>query len=242
EHIGERHHRMDHLRDTALLSAIDLTTAAIQVTDHVTHIFFRRHNPDLHDRLEELHPRLLRTFTEGSARGDFEGHHAGVNVMVGTIDQRRFEVDHREAGERTRVLHALDTLLHARHIFLRHRTANDLAFEDETRTRLARLENELHACELARTARLLLVRVIDFRALRERLAIGHLRRTHIRVHLELAAHAIDDDVEMQFAHALNDGLAGFIIHRHAEGRIFLREAIEREAHLLLVSLRLRLNS
>src|SRR5690606_33077849 len=114
------------------------------------------HDLDIHDRLEELHARLLRAFAEGRARGDFERHHARVDVVIGTIDQGRLEVDHREAGERTAVLHALDTLLNARDVFLRHRTADDLAFELEARTRLARLEDDLHASELTRTTRLLL--------------------------------------------------------------------------------------
>src|SRR6202043_953354 len=59
--------------------------------------------------------------------------------------------------------------------------------------------------------------------------------------LILAHHAVDDDLEMQFAHAGNDGLARINVGSNAEGRIFLRQLGESHTHLLLVSLGLRLN-
>ncbi len=46
---------------------------------------------------------------------------------------------------------------------------------------------------------------------------------------------------MELAHPLDDGLAQFMIGRHAERRIFARQAIERDAHLLLVGLGLGLH-
>ena len=73
------------------------------------------------------------------------------------------------------------------------------------------------------------------------LTIGDLRGADIGLDLELAPHAVDDDLEMELAHALDDGLAGFLIGADAEGRILLRQAIERDAHLFLVGLRLRLD-
>ena len=72
-------------------------------------------------------------------------------------------------------------------------------------------------------------------------AIGHLRLAHIGVDLEFALHAIDDDFQMQFAHALDDGLAGFGIGMHAKRRIFLRQPLQGQAHFFLVDLGLRLH-
>ena len=97
----------------------------------------------------------------------------------------------------------------------------------------------LHARELARTAGLLFVRVVDVDLLGQRFAIGHLRRADVGVDLVGAAKDVDLDVEMEFAHALQDGLAGFLIDADAEGRVFLRETREGDAHLFLVGLRLR---
>jgi len=82
------------------------------------------------------------------------------------------------------------------------------------------------------------VGVIHVHLAGQRLAIGHLRRTHVGFDLEFAAHAIHQDFQVKFAHPLDDGLAAFIVRRHAEGRIFLRQAVEGDAHLFLVGLRL----
>ena len=56
-------------------------------------------------------------------------------------------------------------------------------------------------------AGLLLVRVVDGHRPRDLLAIGDLRRADIGFDLVGALEDIDLDVEMQFAHALEDGLA-----------------------------------
>jgi hypothetical protein len=58
---------------------------------------------------------------------------------------------------------------------------------------------------------------------------------------EFALHAVDDDLEVQLAHAGDDGLARFLVGAHAERRVFLRQAPQRHAHLLLVDLGLRLH-
>src|SRR6185437_9098485 len=97
--------------------------------------------------------------------------------------------------------------------------------ELEAGTRLIRLNTELDTSELARTTRLLLVGVIVFHSLGDRLAVGHLRRTDIGFHLELALHAIDDDVEMKLAHAGDDGLARFLVGLDPEARILGRETL-----------------
>ena len=95
--------------------------------------------------------------------------------------------------------------------------------------------------ELARTARLLLVGVGQVDRLREIFAIGDLRRADIGLDLELALHAVDEDLEVELAHPLDDRLARFMVAGHAERRILASETIERDAHLLLVGLGLGLH-
>ena len=84
------------------------------------------------------------------------------------------------------------------------------------------VDRDLDAAELARAARLLLVGVVDVDLLREILAIRHLRRADVGLDLELALHAIDEDLEVELAHPLDDRLARFMIGRHAERRILAR--------------------
>ncbi len=73
------------------------------------------------------------------------------------------------------------------------------------------------------------------------LAVSHLRLADVGFDLELALHAVDDDLEVQLAHAGDDGLAGFLVGVHAERRVFLRQLLQRDAHLLLVGLGLGLD-
>ncbi len=106
---------------------------------------------------------------------------------------------------------------------------------------LVRLHLEPHVAVLAAAARLLDELAFDFRRLADRFAIRHLRRADVGLDAELALHPVDQDLEVQLAHAGDDRLARFFVGAHAERRVFLRQAIERDAHLLLVGLRLRLD-
>ena len=49
-------------------------------------------------------------------------------------------------------------------------------------------------------------------------------------------------ISVQLTHPGDDRLAGFLVGVHAERRVFLGEALQRDAHLLLVDLGLRLDS
>ena len=75
----------------------------------------------------------------------------------------------------------------------------------------------------------------------DRLAVGHLRLADVGLDLELAAHAVDQDLQVQLAHAGDDRLAGLLVVLDLEGRVLLGELLDRDAQLLLVALGLRLD-
>ena len=77
--------------------------------------------------------------------------------------------------------------------------------------------------------------------LADRLAIRDLRLADRRFDTEFAFHAVDKDLEVQFTHARDDRLAGFLVCVNAERRVLLRQAIQRNAHLFLVGLGLGLD-
>ena len=56
-----------------------------------------------------------------------------------------------------------------------------------------------------------------------------------------AHHAVDDDFEMQLAHAADDGLPAVGIGVNFEGGIFLRQFRQRHAHFFLIGLGFRLD-
>ncbi len=80
-----------------------------------------------------------------------------------------------------------------------------------------------------------------FRVLANRLAIRHLRLADVGLDLVLAHHAVDDDFQMQLAHAADDRLAAIWVGVNLERRVFLRQSRQRHAHLFLIGLGLRLD-
>ena len=64
EHLGEGNERIDLLRAGAGLEALDLTAAAVEVADDITHILVGDNDADLHDRLEQRGAGLLAGFLE----------------------------------------------------------------------------------------------------------------------------------------------------------------------------------
>ena len=62
-------------------------------------------------------------------------------------------------------------------------------------------------------------------AARERFLVGDLRLADGRLDVELALQAVDDDLEVQLAHAGDDHLAGLLVGVHAEGRVFRHQLL-----------------
>eukprot|EP00961_Rhodomonas_salina_P253878 3430978-Rhodomonas_salina.2 len=179
-----------------------LATARVDVADDVTHVFLRHNDLDLHHRLHEAGLALLEPLPECCARGDLEREHRGVDVVVGAVDKLGLDANDRETSDDAVVHDRLEALGHARDVLLGDRATLDLRLEDESGLALGeRLELDLDACELPGAARLLLVRVVDLRRLGDRLAVRHLRSAHLALHVELALHAVHDDLLEERARA-----------------------------------------
>ena len=74
------------------------------------------------------------------------------------------------------------------------------------------------------------------------LTVSNLGCAHVCLNLELTQQTVNDDLQMQLAHTSNDGLAGLFIGVGLEGRILFGQLCQRDAHLLVTSLGLRLDS
>ena len=79
------------------------------------------------------------------------------------------------------------------------------------------------------------------RVARDRFAIGDLRLADVRLNVELAHHAVDDDLQVQLTHTADDHLIGLHVRVHLEGWVFLHQLGERNAHLFLIGFGLRLD-
>src|SRR3546814_8232916 len=133
------------------------------------------------------------------------GHLRGVDVVVLAVGEHCSNVDGGVAREHTGVERLLDAGVDRRDVLLRHAATRDLVDELVATTGTGGLEVDRDLRVLTGATRLLLVRVgvLDDR-LGDGLAVRHLRLADGGVDLELAQHAVDDDLEVQLAHAGDD--------------------------------------
>src|SRR4051795_5780578 len=241
EHLAERYVGADGERVAAPLLALEAPAPAAEVTDDVAEEVLGGHDLDLEHRLEQDGLRAPRRLLEGERPGALEGDLRRVRVVVLAVDERHAHVHDRVAGTHAVGECLLDALLDRRDELDRHGSAADLRDEVEA---LAgrRLDVDVDDAVLARAAGLTDEAALDLLGgAADGLAVGDLRAADVRLDVELAAHAVDQHLEVQLAHAGDLGLARLLVRLDLERRVLLGEAAERDRHLLLVGLRLRLD-
>src|SRR4051812_31391050 len=245
EHLRERDQGPDDAGAGALLHRLDGSAPGVQVADDVTHVLFRGDDLDGHQRLEQGRTGLARGLLEDHRAGDLEGHLRGVDLVVLAVQQGSLDADHGVAGEDAVLHRVLHALVDRRDVLPRDATTGDLVLELVGRAvgrDLEGLDADLDLGELARATGLLLVRVVRaLDGLADRLAVGHLRLADVGLDVELAAHAVDEDLQVELAHAGDDRLAGLLVEADLEGRVLLGQLLDGRAQLLLVALGLRLD-
>src|SRR5665647_218308 len=244
EHLRQWHHSPNDLGAADVFHGVDLATARVEVADHVAHVDLGRTHLDGHHRLEEHGVGPPYGLLQNHGAGDLEGHLGGVDVVVAAVEQRGLDADQRVAGQDTELHGVLDPVVDAGDVLARDPATGDLVLE---LVRLAfghvqRREGHLHLGVLARTTGLLLVHVVELDDLAtDGLAVGDLRLANIRLDVELAAHAVHEDIEVELAHAGDDRLTGLVVLADLERRVLLGELLDGGAQLFLVTLGLGLD-
>src|SRR5262245_59623567 len=121
------------------------------------------------------------------------------------------DVVDREASEYAACERFLDTLVHGLDVFPRNRAALDAVLEDVAGARLGREQVDLHFRKLTATAGLLRVAHLAIGRTRQRLLVSDLRLANARFDAELALQSVDDDLEVELAHAGDDDLTGLFV-------------------------------
>ena len=196
---------------------------------------------DAHDRLEQHGLGFLRRVLERHGAGNLERHFRRVDIVVRAVVQLDAHVVDRIAREHAARERFLDAHVDRLDEFLRNRSALRLVLEDVTRARLAGIQMDLHVAVLAAAARLLRVLHFAVGRARERFLVRDLRLADGRLDAELALQPVDDDLEVQLAHAGDDDLTGLLVGLHVERRVFGHQLLKADAELFLVGLRLRLD-
>src|ERR1700712_905015 len=246
EHLRQRDQSGHDAGAGALVHALDLATAGVQVADDVAHVLFRGDDLDPHQWLEQNRVGQSRRFLHRDGAGDLERHFRRVDVVVCTVDKGQLDPEHREAGQNAVLQRVLRTGVHRRDVLPRDTAPGD-GVDELVRFSLGlgqveRLDRDLDLGVLPGSTGLLLVHVgvlLDRAA--DGLAVGHLRLADVRLDVELTAHAVDQDVQVQLAHAADDGLAGVVVLVDLERRVLLRQLLDGDTQLLLVGLGLRLD-
>ena len=162
--------------------------------------------------------------------------------MVGAVDKLDAHVLDRVAGQNAGVQSLLDALVDGGDVLLRHDTADDLVLELVALARLGGVHVDDAVAVLAATAGLADELALNVEGRRGGLlAISNLGLTNVSLNLELTQQTVDDDLEVQLAHASDDGLAGLVVGGHLERGVLLGELLQGDGHLVLLGLGLRLD-
>ncbi len=103
------------------------------------------------------------------------------------------------------------------------------------------LHGDADVAVLALTAGLAGILGVLLHRLLDGLLVGDLGCAHVGLHLELAEQTVDDDLQVELAHAGDDGLTGLLVGVGREGGVLFSQLHQRQAHLLLAGLGLGLD-
>src|SRR3954447_22536797 len=229
EHLRERDvGGADHVA-LDRLGRLDDAAALVDLADHRALELLGRLHFHVHDRLENDRLRLVVALAEAHQCGRLEGLLAGVDRVGEAIVDDAAHADHREADERSLLDGLLEALVAGRDELARNRSAGDVVDELVLLDGIGRqgLEVSDDASELARSAGLLLVRVVEVGLLLDGLAVGDLRLADRHFAAVLALDAFHVDLEVQLSHAGGDGLRRLLVAMDAEGGILAGEAVQR---------------
>src|SRR5215211_7371805 len=241
EHLGERNHRADYLPAAAGVHTLYVASPRREVAHHVAHELLGHDDLDVHHGLQQDRVGPLEGLFDGHGTSDLERHLGGVDLVVRTVDQLDPDIDHGVARDDARIQRILDAPVHARDVLPRDDAADNLVVE-LVATLVVVLGVDDRVAVLAPATGLPHEPALDaLDALADGLAVSDLRTADVRVNPELAQEPVDDDLEVQLAHAGYDGLPCLLVAAHGERRVLFGEPLERHGELLLVGLRLGLD-
>ena len=164
--------------------------------------------------------------------------------MEAAIHKFHLEAVHGEAAEHAILHGCLEAFLNAGDELLGDVTAGDAV--DELQSAFLEVlvdgaDVDDDVGELTTAARLLLVDLAVVDGGRDGFLVVDLGLTLVAFHLEFALQTVDDDVEVQLAHAADDGLAALLVGADGEGGVLFGKFGKAVAELVEVLLGLGLH-
>src|SRR5579862_8655582 len=106
----------------------DASAAAVQVADHVAHVFLGRDRFHVHDRFEHDRAGFPDRFLKGETPRHLERDFRTIHFVVGTVGDLDPDIHHRITTEHTRQRGFANAVLNGADVFTRNSAANDLVF------------------------------------------------------------------------------------------------------------------
>src|SRR5712692_3022652 len=229
KHFGQRH------------DGLDAPAARAQVAHDGTGEILRHHHLHRHYWLQEHGTRLSRGLLECHRACDFECNFARIHVVVAAVVQSGLYIHHLVTSQYATFHGFLDALVHRLDEFLGHGPADYFVDELVPLARWLRFQPDLDVSILPSASGLADVLAFRLGCFANGFAVSHLRLAYVGFDRELAHHAVDEDFQVQFTHAADDGLSAVGIGVDFEGGVFLGQLGERESHFFLVTLGLGLD-
>ena len=164
--------------------------------------------------------------------------------MVRTIVYVCMNAQYRETSQDTSLGSLFNTFANCRNVFLRNSAAHNgrLELEGLLSIGIHGLEDNFTVTVLTTSAGLFCVLAVHSNLFGNSFFVCNLRRTNVCLYLELTKQTVNDDLQMEFSHTCDNGLACLMIGMSTESRILLSQLCQSLSHLALTSFGLRLDS
>src|SRR2546430_5211000 len=214
--------------------AADAAATPAQIPANVALKFLRCNVFHLHDRLEQDRLALFEAVFHRENRCQLKRQFAGIDFVETSINNINLHIDHWVTTKNTIQHRFIDALFYRGNVFARNDAADDFIFDDQAAASRAGTHIYFDVAILTATTGLFDQLTDAVRVAGNRFAIRDLRFARVRVDFELAEHTIANDLQMQFAHAGDDRLAGVFVRVNAERWIFFGKTLQRDTHLFLI--------
>ena len=241
EHFGKGNFCVYNLCACTVVGRYYRTAAGGYVAHYIAEIVVGGDYLNLHYGFEQNCLCLFHTVLERHRAGNLECHFGGVYLVVASVVNLYFEVNHFVPCKEAVLGRALNTLVDCGDIFLGNRAADGEVFEHVARTGFAGNEVDFAVAVLTFTAGLPLVKAFGVNRLLEGFAVGNLGSAHVCLYLEFTQKPVHDDIEVEFAHTCDYSLTGLLVGVGLEGGVLFGELYERHRHLFLTGLGLGLD-
>lgn len=179
----------------------------------------------LHQGLEHGATGLVEDLSEGHLGSLGEGKIGRIGHVGGTVVDHHLGADDLVSQEGTLLAAKLETLTTGRDELVRNDTTHDLVLKGIGLRVSVGLDPATNPGVVTGAAGLPLEQVVKVGAPRDGLTVGHTRLARDAVDLVLTAEALDVDLEVELAHARDDGLLTLLVHEETEGGVLALEAV-----------------